>query len=63
MNTKGYYLVLFIKDSFDHVVATSNNIEELRLLRNALNEQTQNNSEYKVEKIQQFYNESQLIEE
>mgnify|MGYP003404726766 CR=1 FL=1 len=63
MNTKGYYLALFIKDSFDHVVATSNNIEELRLLRNALNEQTQNNSEYKVEKIQQFYNESQLIEE
>lgn len=63
MNTKGYYLALFIKDSFDHVVATSNDYEELRLLKNALNEQNQNKAEYRVEKIQQFYNEAQLIEE
>lgn len=63
MNTKGYYLALFIKYSFDHVVATSGNYEELKLVCNALNEQSDSNSEYKVEKIQQFYNEAQLIEE
>ena len=63
MNTKGYYLALFIKDSFDHVLVTSGNYEELKLVCNALNEQSDGKSEYKVEKIQQFYNESQLIEE
>jgi hypothetical protein len=63
MNTKGYYLALFIRGEFDHVVATSNDVEGLRLLKNVLNEQNQNNSEYKVESIQQFYNEAQLIEE
>jgi hypothetical protein len=64
MNTKDYYLALFIRGEFDHVVATSNDVEELRLLRNALNEEKVDaNSEYKVEKIQQFYNEAKLIEE
>jgi hypothetical protein len=64
MNTKDYYLALFINESFDHVVMWSNDFEELRLFRNVLNEEKVDaNSEYKVEKIQQFYNEAQLIEE
>lgn len=64
MNSKGYYLALFIDDEFDHVLATSNDIEELKSYQNALNEQKAfRGCEYKVEKIQQFYNEAKLIEE
>ena len=71
MNTKGYYLALFIDGEFDHVLVTSNDFEELKLLRNALVEKTlelenrgsYHKYQYKNEKIQQFYNEAQLIKE